>query len=202
MSGISNTAMYQRTSNDYGMFYAEGPPTLAPIGLTEHTAPSVISHNSTAIRGTLGAGPRTPPAAPSFVVPAGGDVPARVARLFREFDTAGDGVVHLHELEAALAREFPELSADVQREVRPLFEHHTAPTGGGLTITEFCELYGALLFRNFDANHDGVLQTDELERALEYLGGHAVALGVPLDETPPVVTKELFWSMCVPLPHT
>ena len=140
------------------------------------------------------------PDAPAAVVPAGGDVPARVARLFREFDTVGDGVVHLHELETALAREFPELSEDVQREVRPLFDHHTAPTGGGLTMGEFNEMYGALLFRNFDANHDGVLQSDELARALEYLGGTPACLGMPLDASGadagmPVVTREVFWAI-------
>ena len=69
----------------------------------------------------------------------------------------------------------------------------------GLDHPSFTKVYAAFLFRNFDANGDGVLQIAEAEEALKFLSdGKPVSVALPVTEGQggeKHVSKLDFWLM-------
>lgn len=76
------------------------------------------------------------------------------------------------------------------------FETHASE--GGLDEAHFTTVYCAFLFRNFDANGDGLLDVDEAQEALKFLnGGKPLQIAIPsefVDKTVGV-SKAWFWMM-------
>ena len=75
-----------------------------------------------------------------------------------------------------------------------------AGTKKHLSLETFNTMYAAFLFRNFDVNGDGVLDLQEAEKALAYLGQSPVGIALPSEALPDgpqaqKVSKLFFWQM-------
>lgn len=126
--------------------------------------------------------------------------PKRVRELFARFDTSGDGKLTLDELRVAIGEEFPKLPAYAKAHIEPQFDKYaicaeTEPCKY-LDIPRFSIMYAAFLFRNFDADGNGVLDHAECEAALRYLAnGKPVQVAVPEGAEEGKVGKPWFWAM-------
>ena len=127
-------------------------------------------------------------------------VPKKIQTLFESFDANKDGRISLEELTNALYDSFPNMPDWAKAHLPVQFEKYA--TGDGqktLDQAAFTKLYAAFLFRNFDANGDGILQIAEAEEALKFLAdGKPVAVPLPVTEGvagDKHVSKLDFWLM-------
>ena len=152
------------------------------------------------------AGNESQMAAPITVEPVGvapstdAAVPKKIAALFETYDANKDGRISMEELTNALNSTFPNMPEWAKAHLPVQFEKYA--TGDGektLDQAAFTKLYAAFLFRNFDANGDGILQIAEAEEALKFLAdGKPVAVPLPVTEGvagEKHVSKLDFWLM-------
>ncbi len=143
------------------------------------------------------------PIAEAFVVAPGADndVPDRVKGHFTKWDTNGDGFLSQEELDAALGAAFPQMPPWAKEHVPAQFAKYAkARSEGGPPLLDqpaFTKLFAAFLFRNFDANGDGVLDHAEAQAALTYLAdGRPITVAIPASASSAAgVSKAEFWAM-------
>lgn len=130
-------------------------------------------------------------------------VPKKIRALFEDFDANKDGRISMEELTNALNTSFPNMPEWAKAHLPVQFEKYASESKGlaekTLDHAAFTKLYAAFLFRNFDANGDGILQISEAEEALRFLAdGKPIAVPLPVTEGvagEKHVSKLDFWLM-------
>ena len=120
-------------------------------------------------------------------------VPDKINGLFSEFDADGNGMISEKELTDSLEKAFPDMKAWAREHIPLQFGKYATGEPKGLDKPGFTKVYAAFLFRYFDENGDGSLQTTECEAALKYLAGKDTAIACPPGNAEGIVTKLDFW---------
>ena len=86
-------------------------------------------------------------------------------------DKDRDGFLSLKELQDGFAAKFPDMCADAKEAIVKLFEEHSYDEKGQQVLSKrvFMRFYAEILFRNFDADSNGVLDPAEAAKCLAYL---------------------------------
>ena len=114
--------------------------------------------------------------------------PGRVRHTFKKWDTDANGGLTLEELQKGFESTFgAELTAHAKASIPILFDANAAGEPKELKIGQFSRFFAEILFKQFDANNNKMLEVAEATAALKFLkktsaeGGDTLNIALPAD---------------------